>query len=92
MGFRETKEETTLDYSSRRENQRRAADETSVIGLMEFTMGGSSYGINVSKVTEIMRRCKITPMTHSHFCVDGVFKPRDKIITIINLPRYMHLP
>ena len=59
---------------------------------MEFTMAGSSFGINVAKVTEIMRRCHITPMTHSHHCIDGVFKPRDKIITIINLPKYMQLP
>ena len=59
---------------------------------MEFTMAGDSFGINVAKVTEIMRRCPITPMTLSHPCIDGVFKPRGKIITVINLPRYMALP
>jgi len=68
------------------------AEETSVLGLMEFTMAGSSFGINVAKVTEIMRRCPITPMTHSHPCIEGVFKPRGKIITVISLPRYMELP
>ncbi|MCL2226246.1 MAG: chemotaxis protein [Oscillospiraceae bacterium] len=70
----------------------RQTEETSVIGLMEFTIAGNSYGINVAKVTEIMRCCPITPMTHSHHCVDGVFKPRGKIITVINLPRYLQLP
>jgi len=59
---------------------------------MEFTMAGNSFGINVAKVTEIMRRCPITPMIKSHPCVEGVFKPRGKIITVINLPRYMQLP
>lgn len=76
----------------RSKDEKKLVDETSVIGLMEFTMGGNSYGINVAKVTEIMRRCPITPMTHSHHCVDGVVKPRDKILTVINLPRYLQLP
>jgi len=81
-----------VSNNTRKREGAKLPDETSVIELMEFTMAGSSYGINVSKVTEIMKRCKITPMTHSHHCVDGVFKPRDKIITVINLPRYMQLP
>ena len=59
---------------------------------MEFTMAGDAFGINVAKVTEIMRHAKITPMTLSHPCIDGVFMPREKLITIINLPRYMALP
>jgi len=59
---------------------------------MEFTIAGNSYGINVAKVTEIMRRCPITPMTRSHPCIEGIFKPREKIITVINLPRYLDLP
>jgi two-component system chemotaxis response regulator CheV len=59
---------------------------------MEFTMAGDSFGINVAKVTEIMRYTPITPMTMSHPCIDGLFKPRDRLITVINLPRYMELP
>jgi len=70
----------------------RSSDETSVLELMEFTMAGDSFGINVAKVTEIMRRAPVTPMSLSHPCIDGVFKPRDSLITIINLPRYMALP
>jgi len=73
-------------------NMSRFTDETSALELMEFTMAGDSFGINVAKVTEIMRYTKITPMTLSHPCIDGVFKPRGKIITVINLPRYMALP
>jgi len=69
----------------------KASDETSALELMEFTMGGNSFGINVAKVIEIMRYTPITPMTLSHPCIDGVFKPRGKLITVINLPRYMAL-
>ena len=69
----------------------KVTDETSVLELMEFTMAGDSFGINVAKVTEIMRYTPITPMTLSHPCIDGIFMPRGKLITIINLPRYMNL-
>ena len=81
-----------MDNTYRRNTEVRSTDETSVLGLMEFTMAGNSFGINVAKVTELMRRCPITPMTHSHHCIDGVYKPRGKIVTVINLPRYMQLP
>ena len=80
-----------MDNTYRKNNETKATEETSVLELMEFTMAGNSFGINVAKVTEIMRRCPITQMTKSHYCIDGIFKPRDKIITIINLPRYMGL-
>jgi len=69
----------------------RLNDETSALELMEFTMAGDSFGINVAKVTEIMRYSPVTPMTQSHPCIDGVFKPRGKLVTVINLPRYMAL-
>ena len=74
-----------------RNTDSKSSDETSVLQLMEFTMAGSSFGINVAKVTEIMRRCPITPMTKSHPNIEGIFKPREKIITVIDLPGYMEL-
>lgn len=67
-------------------------DDAGVLELMEFTMAGDSFGINVAKVTEIMRSTPVTPMTLAHPCIDGVIMPRGKIVTIINLPRYMGLP
>ena len=80
-----------MDNVHRNSSSTKISDETSVLELMEFTMAGDSFGINVAKVTEIMRYTPITPMTLSHPCIDGVFKPRGKLITIINLPRYMQL-
>jgi len=70
---------------------KKSTEETSLLELMEFTMAGDSFGINVAKVTEIMRYTRITPMTLSHPCIEGVFKPRGKLVTVINLPRYMAL-
>ena len=65
---------------------------TNELEIMEFTISGSIFGINVAKVTEIMKYSKVNPMPNSHANIEGVFKPRDKIITVIDLPGYMGLP
>ena len=80
-----------MDNAFRKNTEVKQEDDTGILELMEFTMAGNAFGINVAKVTEIMRRCPITPMTKSHPCIEGIFKPRDKIITVINLARYMEL-
>ncbi|QSX05505.1 chemotaxis protein CheV [Sedimentibacter sp. zth1] len=65
---------------------------TNEIGIMEFTIAGQIYGINVSKVREIMMYSNVNPMQRSHPYVEGVFKPRDTLMTVINLPKYLNLP
>lgn len=65
---------------------------TNELEIMEFTIAGSTFGINVAKVTEIMKYSKVNAMPNSHPSIEGVFKPRDNIITVINLPSYMGLP
>ncbi len=65
---------------------------TNEIGIMEFTIAGHTFGINVAKVREIMTYCPVTPMQMSHPAVEGVFKPRDVLMTVINLPRYLNMP
>ncbi|MCL1820471.1 MAG: chemotaxis protein [Oscillospiraceae bacterium] len=67
-------------------------DGTSILELMEFTIAGSVFGINIAKVTEIMQCRPLKPMANSHPCVEGIFKPRSEIVTVINLPKYMNLP
>ncbi len=65
---------------------------TNELEVMEFTIAGRHFGINVSKVVEIMQYNKITPMPNSNPFVEGVFKPRDTIMTVINLAAFMGLP
>lgn len=65
---------------------------TNEVELMEFTINGSSFGINVAKILEIMQYTEITSMPNCSPYVEGVFKPRDEVITIINLASYMGLP
>ena len=80
-----------MSNTIQKEHDSKTVEDSGILELMEFTMAGNAFGINVAKVTEIMRRCPITAMIKSHPCIDGVFKPRGKIITIINLPRYMNM-
>lgn len=62
---------------------------TNEIEIMEFTVYGELYGINVAKVREIMMSDKVKPIPHAHPSVEGIFKPRDILLTVIDLPQYL---
>lgn len=62
---------------------------TNEIEIMEFTIEDELYGINVAKVKEIMMASKVKPVPHSHPAVEGIFKPRDKVYTVVDLPMYL---
>ena len=62
---------------------------TNEIEIMEFTIDGNLYGINVAKIEEIMLSDTVKPIPHTHPAVEGIFKPRDVVITVVNLPRYL---
>ena len=60
---------------------------TNEIEIMKFTIQGEFYGINVAKVKEMSEKVKIMP--HAHPAVEGIFKPRDILITVIDLGYYL---
>ena len=62
---------------------------TNEMEIMEFTIGGNLYGINVAKVKEIMISAAVKPMPHAHPAVEGIFKPRDAVLTVVDLPKYL---
>ena len=62
---------------------------TNEIEIMEFTIDGNLYGINVAKVREIMLSAPVKPMPHAHPAVEGIFKPRDTVLTVVDLPKYL---
>ena len=62
---------------------------TNEIEIMKFTIQGEFYGINVAKVKEIMMADKVKVMPHAHPAVEGIFKPRDVLITVIDLGFYL---
>lgn len=64
---------------------------TNEVEILEFTLGGHSYGINVAKVTEIINYQPVTPIPNSHPSIEGIFMPRDKMITAIDLKNCLQL-
>lgn len=63
---------------------------TNEVEIMEFTIDGNYYGINVAKVREILVSAPVRYMPHAHPAVEGIFKPRDQVITVVDLPRYLN--
>jgi two-component system chemotaxis response regulator CheV len=65
---------------------------TNELEVLEFVIAGNSFGINVAKITELMQAQEPQPMPLSHPCVEGIFRPRSEVYTIINLAKYLDLP
>ncbi len=62
---------------------------TNELEIMRFTVDGNAYGINVAKVREIMLAQEVRFMPHTHYAVEGIFKPRENVISVIDLPSYL---
>ncbi|MGI5962455.1 MAG: chemotaxis protein [Lawsonibacter sp.] len=62
---------------------------TNEIEILVFTVCGNLYGINVAKVREIILSSPVSPVPHVHPVVEGIFKPRDRVITVVDLPKYL---
>jgi len=62
---------------------------TNELELIEFTICDEVFGINVAKVVEIQRYSPIKPMQNAHPVIEGVYKPREEIITVIDLAKYL---
>lgn len=63
---------------------------TNELELLEFEVGNSCYGINISKVVEIMINQEVTPVPNAPEEVEGVFIPRDKLISVIDLHKVLN--
>ncbi|MBQ9768192.1 MAG: chemotaxis protein CheV [Lachnospiraceae bacterium] len=65
---------------------------TNELEILEFRIGKNSYGINVAKIREILPYKEPTPIPNSHPCIEGIFMPRDEIITIVDLAKNLGMP
>jgi two-component system chemotaxis response regulator CheV len=65
---------------------------TNELEVLEFTLAGNHYGINVAKIREILTYQPVTPIPNAHPSVEGIFMPRDTMITVINLRNCLALP
>lgn len=58
---------------------------TNELEILEFTIDNNVYGINVAKIKEIIPFQTVTPVPNSHPSIEGIFMPRDSMITAIDL-------
>ena len=58
---------------------------TNELEVLEFQVCGNSYGINVAKIKEIIQYQPVTPVPNAHPSIEGIFMPRDVMITAIDL-------
>lgn len=65
---------------------------TNELEILEFQVGDNYYGINVAKIREILPYQKPTPIPNADARIEGIFMPRDEIISIVDLSRVMNLP
>lgn len=64
---------------------------TNELEILQFRVGNNYYGINVAKIREILSYQKPTPIPNSDPRIEGIFMPRDEIISIVNLAGVMNL-
>ncbi len=64
---------------------------TNELEVLEFVVGGNSYGINVAKIREIIPYQPVTVVPNAHPSIEGIFMPRDFMITAIDLANCLQL-
>ena len=64
---------------------------TNELEILEFRAGNNFYGINVAKINEILLYQQVTPVPNAHPCIEGIFMPRDTMISVINLRKCLGL-
>lgn len=62
---------------------------TNELEVLEFMVGEQNFGINIAKVSEIMNYCPMIPVPDSPEEFEGVFTPRDKVISVIDLHKVL---
>ncbi len=63
---------------------------TNELEIVEFSLGGNCYGINVAKVREIIRYPdSVIPVPNSHNSIDGIVDLRGHVVPIIDLARHL---
>lgn len=65
---------------------------TNELEILEFKIGNNLYGINVAKIREILPYQAPTPIPNAHPGIEGIFMPRDTIITVVNLAKCLNVP
>ncbi len=65
---------------------------TNELEILEFMVGENRYGINVAKIREILQYTPAVPVPNADPAIEGIFMPRDEVITSISLSKVLNLP
>jgi chemotaxis signal transduction protein len=71
-----------------RENKEEYTKKVSILNsleIIEFMLCNNYYGVSTSLINEILAYQSVTPIPNAHSCVEGIFMPRNKMITAIDL-------
>ncbi|MGN1401897.1 MAG: chemotaxis protein [Bacillus sp. (in: firmicutes)] len=58
---------------------------TNELEIVEFEVGGNTFGINVIKVREILNPVKITAVPQAHRYVEGIIELRGEVLPVVNV-------
>ena len=61
---------------------------TNEMELLVFMLGSTPFGVNVAKVREIVQHSRILKVPNASDAVEGVFKLRDRVLTLVNLSKH----
>ncbi len=64
---------------------------TNELELLVFKLGTTPFAINVAKVREIIQPCQTIGIPYAPDAVEGSFKIRDEILTLVNLGRHFSM-
>lgn len=64
---------------------------TNELEIVEFKIRNINFGINVAKVKEIIRYEETVKIPRAHPCIQGIFKWRDSVVSVVDLPKYLDL-
>ena len=64
---------------------------TNELEVLVFKLGTTPFGINVAKVREIVAPCETIAIPFAPDAIEGSFKLRDEILTLINLGRHFDM-
>ena len=65
---------------------------TNEFEIIEFSVGGVYYGLNVAKVREVINAVPITFIAKAHPNLDGIFTLRSRVMPLVNLARSLNVP
>lgn len=68
-----------------RKEKAKAAVEEATVHLVTFQVGDEEYGVDIGRITEVVRPLKITPLPGMPEFIEGVVNLRGAIIPIVDL-------